>query len=253
MFRKFFYKLRNLLAYCREFGVYGALSFLNQRKLGKTIYELKIKGYKNKIYCRAEGSDFAVLRQVIGHKDAAVTLNCSPDFIVDAGANVGYSSLLFAKMYPNATIVAVEPESTNCEMFRKNCSAYKNIHLIKGAIWSHRTILQISNPQALDFEFQVTEFQGSSSSEKIDAYGIIDFKKKYGNRRINLLKLDIEGAEYQIFSSNYQDWLPFVDNIIVELHDRYNPNCSLSLDRMLMGLKYSRRKIGEYHLISFEH
>ena len=40
-----------------------------------------------------------------------------------------------------------------------------------------------------------------------------------GYARISILKVDIEGAEAAVFSSNYQHWIKKVDNLVIELHD----------------------------------
>ncbi len=43
-----------------------------------------------------------------------------PKLIIDAGANVGFASLWFLQRFPNTEIIAIEPESSNCEMLKKN-------------------------------------------------------------------------------------------------------------------------------------
>lgn len=47
-----------------------------------------------------------------------------------------------------------------------------------------------------------------------------------GHRNIDLLKLDVEGAEKEIFSVNYENWLPYTKVIMIELHDRFKHGCS---------------------------
>ena len=50
--------------------------------------------------------------------------------------------------------------------------------------------------------------------------------KKMDWDHIDILKLDVEGAEKEIFSSNYEDWLPKTKVLIIELHDRMRKGCS---------------------------
>ena len=48
----------------------------------------------------------------------------------------------------------------------------------------------------------------------------------HGIDHIDILKLDIEGAEYRVFENNFDEWINKVDQIIIELHDRYQPGCA---------------------------
>ena len=237
-------QLRNLRDYCREFGVRGALSFIRQRSQNEALFELPIKGFATPVFCRAEGSDFAVLRQVMGHQDAAIEFPSPPELIIDGGANVGYSSLVFARHYPDATIVGVEPDAGNCEMFRKNCADYSQIHLLEGAIWPRRSMLEITNPDAAAFEFQVGEADGGD--HLVRAYTIPEIIEMHGYERVNLLKLDIEGAEHALFTQGEGEWLDRVDVIVVELHDRYIPGCTEAFAGLLSRVDHRREKLGEY-------
>ena len=59
-----------------------------------------------------------------------------------------------------AFIVALEPESYNYALLTKNAKTYKNIHPINAGLWSHKGFLQIQNPDAATWSFQVTEAAG---------------------------------------------------------------------------------------------
>jgi hypothetical protein len=51
--------------------------------------------------------------------------------------------------------------------------------------------------------------------------------EKYRLDRVNLFKIDIEGAEYEVFSDpESSEWIASVDAIAIELHDRFRPGCS---------------------------
>lgn len=54
-----------------------------------------------------------------------------------------------------------------------------------------------------------------------------DIMERFNLDRIDLLKVDIEGAEKEVFSdSDAVKWIDAVDAIEVELHDRFRPGCS---------------------------
>lgn len=111
--------LRNLLDYNKEFGLFSAILLILQRKFHCKMIKVKPKGIKHWIYCRNGTSDFAVLRQVIGKKERAFNMNASPSTIIDEGANVVYSSVLFANLWRNARIIAIESEEENFTMLLK--------------------------------------------------------------------------------------------------------------------------------------
>jgi FkbM family methyltransferase len=246
-------RLRNFRNYCCEFGVLGTLTLLRQRSTDVDVFKLPIKGFSTPVYCRSKGSDFAVLRQVIGWQEAAIRFDHPPKLVIDAGANVGYSSLVFSMHYPTATVVGVEPDKSNCEMFRKNCAGYSKIRLLEGAVWPRKAMLVISNPTADAFEFQVDEADSTQGEDRVPGFTIPEIIDLHGGGRVNLLKLDIEGAEHALFTQGAEEWLHRVDVIIVELHDRYVPGCRAAFDRLLENVKHTREKRGEYHCARLVH
>jgi FkbM family methyltransferase len=239
-------RLRNVRDYCREIGVPGTVGLVRQKVAHAPVFELKVRGIATPVYCRAEGSDFAVLRQVVGHQDAAIELDRPPKLIIDAGANVGYSSLVFMMHYPSATIVAIEPDKTNCTLFRKNCAAYARIRLLEGAVWPRSAALSIANPEADPWAFQVKETNSGERDDRVRGYTIPEIIDMHGGGRVDLLKLDIEGAEAALFSEGADEWLRRVDVILVELHDHFVPGCRAAFDALLSNVPHVREQHGEY-------
>jgi FkbM family methyltransferase len=246
-------RLRNVRAYCREIGVPGTISLVRQKVAHASVFELRVRGISTPIYCRAHGSDFAVLRQVIGHQDAAIPLLRPPKLIIDAGANVGYSSLVFMRHYPSATIVAIEPDKTNCALFRKNCGDYPNIRLLEGAVWPRSKTLAITNPEADPWAFQVNETSSTDRDDLVRGYTIPEIIEMHGADRVDLLKLDIEGAECALFREGAEGWLHRVDVIFVELHDHFVPGCRAAFDALLKGIPHVREQHGEYDCARLKH
>lgn len=61
--------------------------------------------------------------------------------------------------------------------------------------------------------------------ECLKAITIDDILKKSGHDQIDILKLDVEGAEKEIFSNSYEYWLPRVKVLILEIHDWIKKGC----------------------------
>ena len=66
--------------------------------------------------------------------------------ILDLGANIGHMSLYFAKNWPKAHIIAVEPDEGNFRLLKANIEGLSNITPIEGAVASENGAVEIANP-----------------------------------------------------------------------------------------------------------
>ena len=82
-------------------------------------------GSNRRVYCRVGTSDIYEYQHLLGSRRDTFDLPLRPSVIVDAGANVGYSVLRFRIEFPDAFIIAIEPEHANIAQLKKNCSADK--------------------------------------------------------------------------------------------------------------------------------
>ena len=73
-----------------------------------------------------------------------------PKTILDAGSNVGMSSLLFALFYPKAIVIAVEPQADNFDILQLNARRFGNIYAERKGLWSKDTFLDVSAPDHND-------------------------------------------------------------------------------------------------------
>jgi FkbM family methyltransferase len=176
----------------------------------------KVPGVRTPLLCRPLESDRFALWQIFESRELDFVLQNPPRFIIDAGANVGYASVYFANRYPGARIFAIEPEPDNCALFRKNCSGYPNIKLIKGALWSSNAPLVLVNPTKQSDTFRVKE-PVSQIDGSVEGVTVEDILRCSGTEQVDLLKIDIEGAEEELFSSDCS-WLERIGTIAIEPH-----------------------------------
>ena len=163
--------------------------------------------------------------------------NFKPRFIIDGGANVGYASVFFANRYPECEkILAIEPEIENFEILQYNTQNYPQIQPIRAALWNREIDLSV----ALDGIHKTPDAFMTSESiapniETTQGITIGKIFRESGFPFIDILKLDVEGAEKEIFSDEgkYWEWLPFVKVLIIELHDRMKRGCSRNLFRAM--------------------
>jgi FkbM family methyltransferase len=213
------------------------------RRLGVDEVRFKADGLAHPVFCRVVSSDIYEYAHLLGRNRIPLKLPFSPKYIVDAGSNVGYSVLRFRSEFPDAKIVAVEPESRNVTQLRRNCSNYSNIFIEHAAVWSKTTKLSIKSPDAATNAFQVRE----AIDGDIQAISIDDIMTKHDLPRIDLLKIDIEGSEKEVFSDTRRSiWLDRVGMILVETHDRFEPGCADSVNSATKNDFHYKGEIGEY-------
>jgi FkbM family methyltransferase len=201
--------------------------------------DLSIRGYGRPLRLRTGTSDFAVFSQVFLHRQYALLPVSSPRFIIDAGANIGLTSLFFLLKYPTARVVAIEPDASNLAVARQNLRPFASrCTLVHGALWSHRTKLSIV-PNSAHWDIQVRPADGPSERH-VEGYTIQDIMKQFGIRHIDILKMDIEGAEAEVFRHPVPSVMSAVTCCVAELH---GPECVNAFNAAISpyGFRYVRR------------
>ena len=182
----------------------------------KRRFGITLKGYKDKIYLRSNSSDSLTFLEIFLTDEYLLNVPITPKFIVDLGANVGLASVYFANKYPNAKIVAVEPEDSNFSLLEKNLQEY-DVQSIKSGIWYRETFLKVVDSGYGEWGFRVEECE--NPNEGIKAITVQNILRDSDFDEIDILKIDIEGAERELFSENFEGWLPNVKVLIIEIHD----------------------------------
>ncbi len=183
---------------------------------------------KRTIYLRKDTKDNETFEEIFLTNLYNLHLPIEPKTIVDAGANVGLASLFFRMKYPDAAIVAIEIEDRNVEAVKKNTEGFNNFDLKHNALFNRKAFFTIEDPYNATNSFQIKEV---SSEELADIVSITldEVLQTKAWDTIDILKIDIEGAEKQLFESDYQNWLPKTKIIMIETHDRMVPKCSYTV------------------------
>ena len=225
--------MRRMKRYHKVFGIRGPWNALVGKAAKKPVL-LQTQGFgtKSPLHLRVPSTDLMVLEQIFIKNEYKFDVNQQPEFIIDAGANIGFAAVYFANKYPRARIVAIEPEKSNFEVLLKNVASYPNIEPLRGALWGEETDLEVVDPGFGNWGFMIHENSGNhapstSRGQKVDCVTIDMILRRFGVDRISILKLDIEGAECEVFR-NSASWMDKVDSLIVELHERMKPGCNRS-------------------------
>jgi FkbM family methyltransferase len=182
---------------------------------------------------RSGTSDVSVFNCVFVWNEYEWAFARPPKVIIDAGGYIGLSAAYFAMRYPAAQIIAVEPSQANYDLLLKNTAGFKNIHPIRAALWTHGGSLTLTDPGCDAWGFRVRDVQAAGDPEAqpvgevVPAVTVPDLIAQFGLDQIDLLKVDIEGSEKELFADS-RAWIDHVDAICLELHDRFKPGCSRS-------------------------
>lgn len=160
--------------------------------------------------------------------------------VIDAGANVGYSAAYFLSRWPEAKVFALEPDEQNFEVLTRNLAPWEaRATCLKVALWSHQTELDFRDEtkgKGKEWGRQVK----AAPAGNVRAVDVPYLLAAYGIDTIDLLKVDIEGAEMTVFRS--APWLDAVKNIVIELHGEEERRIFL---HAIHGRRYSVSNCGE--------
>jgi FkbM family methyltransferase len=218
--------------YYELFGLRGVVLAARARSLHKsTDATVVVSGIEHPVHVRLRTTDVSVFRQVLVTREYDFEFSKPLRTIIDAGANIGLTSVFYANKYPGATVVAIEPESSNFEVLKRNIAPYPNVIALQVALWNDNKDISLIDPELRHDGFRTVEapklanpgdnctFVRGVTLDKL----MSDLNLSY----VDMLKLDIEGSEKELFE-NSGTWIGKVGVIVAELHDQFRSGCARS-------------------------
>lgn len=186
-----------------------------------TVARVALRSLGGDVWLRSHTTDVSVLGElVLGRSYLPVTrhLGAPPRSIVDLGANTGLAARWFLARYPEAMLVAVEPEPGNAAMLRRNLAPFgPRARVVQGCVGARRRRVALTTTSG-EFGYRMTEPSWASGDEPLaDVVTIDDLLDEHGLDEIDLLKCDIEGAEEELFA-DCSGWIDRVRLAVVECH-----------------------------------
>lgn len=239
----------------RRFGI----GFIMRRQWAKArsrsgLIETAIPGY-GPFFTRDRNTDFETVRQVI--RDGEYDIGGVPQacvkvdkryrtilasgkrpVIIDAGANVGAASVFFAAKYPEARIVAIEPDANNVAILRRNAASRSSVSVIEAGIGSSSGYVSIDQAGDGWASRTTRSTSGCSLITVPEAVSTID------DGELFIIKVDIEGFEADLFADN-TEWLVDTTLLMIEPHDWMMAGTSASLQRTMGPLGFEMYLRGE--------
>lgn len=242
-----------IVPYTKKFNLINALSLYRLSRQvnvnNKTTTELTLPQLKHPLKIRRGTSDINVFKQIFFLKEYDISEldKINPKIIIDCGSNTGFSTIYFKNRYPDAKIISIEPEESNFELLKKNIENYSDIATLQTAIWSENANLKIINPENRGWGFRVVKTEANDKNS-FKATSIASLMNSYHLNNVDILKIDIEGAEKEIFEKNFENWLPKTAAIIIELHERYAPGCTETVLGVMKKYHFSKTFSGENYV-----
>jgi FkbM family methyltransferase len=167
--------------------------------------------------------------------------NKKDPYIIDAGANIGLSVAYFKQLFPNARIVAFEPDQHIFALLHQNIAAlgYREVDLRNTAAWIADMDLTFFSEGSLAGSTEIS--LGKTSKYTVKAERLKSF---LAGKEVDFLKIDIEGAENTVLF-DLEDELPRVAHLFLEYHSL------VGKEQMLGELLQVIKKAGfRYHIKS---
>ena len=185
-------------------------------------------------YIRRKTTDIVIFKEILydgGYryiKELADRLQLDVRYIIDAGANIGTATVYMKAVFPQARIVCIEPETGNFNVLKRNIEVnhLQNVTPVQAGLWSRESLLRIRQGFRGGVEKELSFFveevgTGDEASADLKGVSVASIKNQFGFPRVDVLKIDIEGAERFLFASleSTAEILRDVRILAIEVHE----------------------------------
>jgi FkbM family methyltransferase len=217
------------------------------------VFSFNIGKSISKFYLKRNSSDSMVFKQIIINKEYEKIIKIlkysisEKPVMIDLGANIGLTTIYLKSFFPEIDVYALEPEVNNFKRLEKNIkfNCLKNVTLLNKGIWSRTTKLKAdySFRDRLDWAFRLVE-SDQNADQNIDVICMSELMENYSISTIDFLKIDIEGAEKDLFKEGHNiDWLSKVKIIAIEIHDELD--VKYKIEKILVKYNFKLQYSGE--------
>jgi FkbM family methyltransferase len=180
------------------------------------------------------------LKEIFIEEIYKLDLNTTEPYIIDCGANIGLSVLYLKKQFPNANIVAFEPDETNFTLLKKNTEDLSGVILQQKAVWKETTLVKFNASATLSSQILSDSNQRNTISNEVESIRLKDIL----DRPVDFLKMDIEGAEFEVLK-DCADRLDRIKFMFIEYHGRFNQIDELTQIFILLNERHFKYYIKE--------
>ncbi len=178
-----------------------------------------------RFHIRSNTTDYKIMDEVVLHdcyRIHKVKRSKTPiETIIDLGAFIGDFTILASHTFPNAKIYAVEPEKSNYHLLKQNIhlNHEKNVKLYKKAIDAKKRILFLQLHKNNHGNNGLNGVDKPKMKQRVTGMSFSELWEKNAIQQCDLLKIDIEGGEYEFFSlKRHEPYLKHTKLITMEYH-----------------------------------
>jgi FkbM family methyltransferase len=208
-------------------------TMLDKIKLFFLLSSISIKKHTNKnsdkliqvnfLKYKITGFSYSTLQYLINEifidKEYFFTVDAEMPIIIDCGSNIGISIIYFKNLYPKAKILAFEADPYVFKILNKNITENNlDVTLNNCALCNSNepvSFYMCNGPWNL--KGSILKQRGGTNKVDVEGRKLSSYISKY--KRIDLIKIDIEGAEIEVINDLYaHNMLGIANNYIIEFH-----------------------------------
>ena len=201
------------------FRAYRLLRNCSSTSMQLQPISLKLRSLDFPISFRPGGDNVTIMNDaallintVIRREYGKIQPSDDPIWMIDAGAYIGDTAAFFLSRYPGLNIIALEQWEEPYNMAIENLKPYgERVILLKKALWGSETTMRVGGDS--------TDASSRDYGFEVNCTTIPALMRQYSIDRLDILKIDIEGAELNVFASEAERWLHLVDLIIIEIRE----------------------------------
>ncbi len=209
-----FYSFRlsgNFFSFFIFLFLFFSSKFIN--KFREVKLKIKFENKKFNFYI-TDRSDLSIIEEMFIMEEYKID-DIDPSVIFDIGSNVGLSSIYFSLKYPNSQIYSFEPNKKTFLKMEKNVRNFNNIKVFNWAIADHDGQVEFFENER-SMSSSIIKRSDGQEAVLVDCYKLDSVFEKLNINKVDLLKFDVEGFEYNIFNK-FTQWSK-VSYFIGEVH-----------------------------------
>jgi FkbM family methyltransferase len=182
-----------------------------------------VRAAEFRVLTRRATWDEGIVRRIITNRDYTPSGDeiRHDDTVIDIGANIGCFTLLAARAARDGRVLAFEPERHNFQLLARNVgrNGASNAQVFHMAVSGASGFVRLFQGEQGALHSTVPgRLAASAASEEVPAVTLPEIFERHAIARCGFLKLDCEGAEYEILYKTPPEYLQRIDRITLEYH-----------------------------------
>jgi FkbM family methyltransferase len=231
--------------------------FLHRNKDDAHLLKIHVPRYHYQYFCRIGKGDFLPGHE--GHIVGRFTPK-EGDTVIDIGAHIGLYTIPSSKQVgKTGKVVAIEADPDNFQLLKRNIALNNltNVLPLNYAVFSTRTRMKLyeQSASAKYNSLMLARAAESKNYVEVNADTLDNILKLNGVNQVNWIKIDVEGAEFEVLKGSTETLSGENVSLFVEIHNIEDPS---HYDSVIDFLKHHNYEItfeqrydnsGESHVI----